>query len=299
MELLIVIVVIGILAAITIVAYNGIQNRAKGAAATAALNQAAKKIATARVDSSTDLTCAQFNTLITGILSPPSDCIFTSNGTEYQYKPGTDGVYCITATRGDVTYSLNSNASPTNKGCKGHGVGGTPAITNLVGNPSFETDTANWTVNSGTNLLRTTVQKHSGTYSLQLTRTGTADDFISYTRTLTTGKTYVISAWIYLTGTGATSNSRYFWIYNNGGAAVINAPYDTSKINQWQRVTATMTPTNASLQIRVHPITGAPMYVDSVMITEGDTQYNYADGNSPNWDWTDTVNNSTSTGPPL
>ena len=42
-ELLIVIVVIGILAAITIVAYNGIQNRGKAASAQAAANSLAKR----------------------------------------------------------------------------------------------------------------------------------------------------------------------------------------------------------------------------------------------------------------
>jgi general secretion pathway protein G len=43
-ELLIVIVVIGILAAITIVAYNGVQNRAKTAALTSDLRGAAMQI---------------------------------------------------------------------------------------------------------------------------------------------------------------------------------------------------------------------------------------------------------------
>jgi len=42
-ELLIVIVIIGILAAITIVAYNGIQNRAKASSAQALASQASKK----------------------------------------------------------------------------------------------------------------------------------------------------------------------------------------------------------------------------------------------------------------
>jgi type II secretion system protein G len=49
-ELLIVIVVIGILAAITIVAYNGIQERARASSATSALTQAAKKLAVYQVD---------------------------------------------------------------------------------------------------------------------------------------------------------------------------------------------------------------------------------------------------------
>ena len=45
-ELLIVVVVIAILAAITIVSYNGIQNRAKASAAQTAAEQAGKKLAT-------------------------------------------------------------------------------------------------------------------------------------------------------------------------------------------------------------------------------------------------------------
>lgn len=49
-ELLIVIVVIGILAAISIVAYNGIQDGARAASVSTALNQASKKIQLWRVN---------------------------------------------------------------------------------------------------------------------------------------------------------------------------------------------------------------------------------------------------------
>jgi general secretion pathway protein G len=52
-ELLIVIVVIGILAAITIVAYNGIQNRANDTAVQADLNAFAKKLGVYSVDNGT------------------------------------------------------------------------------------------------------------------------------------------------------------------------------------------------------------------------------------------------------
>jgi prepilin-type N-terminal cleavage/methylation domain-containing protein len=51
-ELLIVIVVIGILAAITIVAYNGIQNRGKSSAAQSAMNTVIKKAEAANAISS-------------------------------------------------------------------------------------------------------------------------------------------------------------------------------------------------------------------------------------------------------
>jgi hypothetical protein len=55
-----------------------------------------------------------------------------------------------------------------------------------------------------------------------------------------------------------------------------------------------------------YPASGSPSYTvgatadfDDLMITEGSTLYNYADGSSANWAWTSTVNNSTSTGPAL
>lgn len=70
-ELLIVIVVIAILAAITIVAYNGIQNRAKASAAQSASNtmikkaEAANAIASAYPANSTDFN-AQSDSALTG-----------------------------------------------------------------------------------------------------------------------------------------------------------------------------------------------------------------------------------------
>lgn len=53
-ELLIVIVVIGILAAITIVAYNGVQSRAQDTSVQSDLRNIAKKLEIGRVDSITD-----------------------------------------------------------------------------------------------------------------------------------------------------------------------------------------------------------------------------------------------------
>lgn len=39
--------------------------------------------------------------------------------------------------------------------------------------------------------------------------------------------------------------------------------------------------------------------VDAVMVTKGTTQYPFADGNTTNWVWDGTTNNSSSTGPAL
>ncbi len=101
-ELLIVIVVIGILAAITIVAYNGIQGRARVAAVTSALTQAEKKFGTYQVDSPNayPATLSEIG-------------IQDSSKITYQYTPDNStspATYCLTATTGTTSYFITSTA---------------------------------------------------------------------------------------------------------------------------------------------------------------------------------------------
>jgi len=110
-ELLIVIVVIGILAAITIVAFNGVSNRAKVSAMQADLNNSAKSLDAYRLTTSTneqypaDLAAANLK---------------TSNGTTYQYS--VDNTvnpvqYCLTAINGNVDYYIATGGRPTEGTC--------------------------------------------------------------------------------------------------------------------------------------------------------------------------------------
>ncbi len=102
-ELLIVIVVIGILAAITIVAFNGIQNRARENSASSAATQAAKKIAIWQVDNPNQI---------------PSDLatmgIVNTASTTYNYRRHTSNTqYCLSATVGDISMRINSSGTQT------------------------------------------------------------------------------------------------------------------------------------------------------------------------------------------
>ena len=107
-ELLIVVVVIAILAAITIVAYNGIQKRAQTSAATSALSQAAKKLALYRVD----------NTVYPTTLSAVG--IADSNDISYQYTLSNAGAaFCVTATTKGTSYKVDNDSSPTAGNCPG------------------------------------------------------------------------------------------------------------------------------------------------------------------------------------
>lgn len=97
-ELLIVIVVIGILAAITIIAYNGIQERARSTTVTSALSQAAKKLAFYQVDNPNAYPAALSDIGIQNTANLTYQ--YTVNNTD---QPPT---YCLTAINGATTYYI-------------------------------------------------------------------------------------------------------------------------------------------------------------------------------------------------
>lgn len=108
-ELLIVIVVIGILAAISIVAYNGIQTRAADTATKSDIGNAAKQLELAKAE--------------TGVYPDDIEGILKSSGTIYSYSV-VGGVFELTASsdRGDAkAYCISSdNLSPREGQCASH-----------------------------------------------------------------------------------------------------------------------------------------------------------------------------------
>lgn len=106
-ELLIVIVVIGILAAITIVAFNGIQNRARVALIQSDLEGSTKKLESYKVTSSSekypvDLTSAN--------LTASKD-----NAFQYFYN-ATSNIYCLSETNGDNAFYVTTLDKKIRKG---------------------------------------------------------------------------------------------------------------------------------------------------------------------------------------
>lgn len=68
------------------------------------------------------------------------------------------------------------------------------ARTNLIINPSFETNTTSWTAIGGS-IARSTTHQYHGAYSLAITPTATTNDGVRYdTVSLTSGTTYAYSA---------------------------------------------------------------------------------------------------------
>lgn len=301
-ELLIVIVVIAILAAISIVAYNGIQSRARASAASAALTQAQKKILVAMNDG----TLSSYPSNQAGF-----DALGISNsGVSYQYiVPSSNPTgYCLTATIGTISWKITETGQPTKDACNGHGSGGVAAITNLVANPSFETNIADWTENSGRPSARNTTWGQSGSASALMYNNTAGAYNLNFRQIASTpalpARTYTASAYIRDYNGTAGVTIRIEWLTSSSTISTITSSPVVPSSSASNRITISGVSPASTANMRIwigapNTPAGTGAYIDSVMLTDGTALYEYADGGSPNWDWTGTVNNSVSTGPPL
>ena len=305
-ELLVVIVVIGILASISVVAYNGIQNRARASSLASALSQTAKQLIFYASDNndSYPATSAAFFTEIGANSSG------VKNDTTYQYSSNntvSPKTYCVTATLGTVSYTLTQATSPTPGGCPGHAQGGQVAITNILANPSFESSLTGWTGSAAT-IARVSSPWSADGNSLQITPTG-QDSYAQIYIPIEAGKTYTILGTIRiespLTGTFASASqqrnifpafhtSSGTYIASGGGTTTpspnVNGTYQ-------QRITVTAPATTVQLRIRLYngaTSGGGVVYWDQIMAVEGTYSGAYKDGNSLNWVYN---SDGTSTGP--
>jgi prepilin-type N-terminal cleavage/methylation domain-containing protein len=302
-ELLIVIVVIAILAAITIVAYNGIQNRAKASAAQAAARQAFTKIQTFAVSNAdtypADLSAAGLS---------------SSSDTSYQYRvdnTASPRTFCVTATTQNVSYYVsNAGNSPTAGACAGHGANGVAAITNLITNPSFEGSVSGWSPIGGVG-LGSASWSQSGASSISVSSSTTGSDTAASTSisSLETNTTYTASAYGRVvtpasgTGPGGNGALQLVVFVNNGTSWAIhkgNQIANTAGSTGRSVVTFTTGATVSQVFVRLYlGYAAGSMNWDAVMLTQGVDVPTFSDGSSPGWIWNGTPNNSTSTGPPL
>lgn len=293
-ELLVVIVVIGILSTIGVVTYSGIQDRSREASVASELKHASSSLAlyyTQNQKFPPDLATAG---------------VQNAKEVSFEYSLGTDN-FCVTGTNKNVSLKIDAEDTPVKGGCPGHAVGGVQPTTNLFTNPSFETAITplGWS-NRGGSITRSTEQKHSGNSSAKMVIPGVANDAYAETYVGLTAGTYTFSAYIYLTSANPSINNNNTWFHVGSGGTITSPTgeprYDMTKLNQWQRIQRTVTLTtngSANMRLRFYGPSDSVMYIDSIMITKTNSALNYADGNSPNWVWNGTRNNSTSKGMPL
>lgn len=303
-ELLIVVVVIAILAMISITAYTSIQRRANESAAMASAKAAATTIASHQVKKG-----AYPETLAEAGI-PSQDLQYVVSNTS---SPAT---FCVTATSGSSSYFVSeSQPTPLSGGCPGHGVGGIAAITNIAPNPSAESNLG-WPSNNGSVYPRTfdTTVVRSGSQSIESHNVSSSTALMSLYGVgalngngfdVAPSKTYHIS---YYFRSGVPHQGRIscsFRLSDNTYTTTAYGSYHPGSVDQWSRASHTCTsPANATilrLGINVYALStqpaNTPAYADDLMVVEGTTQYQYADGSSPSWIWNGTPDASTSTGP--
>lgn len=153
------------------------------------------------------------------------------------------------------------------------------ARTNLITNPSFETNTTNWTA-SGGSIARSTEQQYHGAYSLKVTPTAGAADGVLYgTVSLTSGVTYAASCKVY----GAPGVPYKLSIATTGGVELASYRFVGSGRWQWVWVywTETSTTTRRMYVTKDAHTSTAAFYIDGAQIeqiTAGETVSTYIDG---------------------
>jgi prepilin-type N-terminal cleavage/methylation domain-containing protein len=198
-ELLIVVVVIAILAAITIVAYNGIQNRAKTASVQADLNTAVKKLHEYRLTNSTS---EQYPSTLPATVS-------ASTGNAYTYFPNVDtNTYCLQSSNGTIISSVTSaNSAPFAKPCSQHSLVGWWPL-----NGQAEDSSGNGFHGTVTGASLTTGQggRVNGAYSFD-----GSENYILGTPGLVGNKEITMNAWAFVV-TGTTKGTIFHVGAGNG-----------------------------------------------------------------------------------
>lgn len=291
-ELAIVISVIGILAAISIVGYNGYQERARAAAAIAGVNQA------------TDLLEAY--QLKNGGLYPSTLAaagVTNNNSVEYQYTQVSGGTnYCVTATSKNISYKMSQDTKPTAGGCAGHGANGVAAVTNLSTNPRATAAGTGWSSNNGA----------IWTATRGIAISGHPNGITTAVRSqIVSGQTTGVLMSLYnadTLGNSTTSRSLGVWVYaNTAASACVGAGgcsnYTSINANTWTYIRSA-TPTSGWGALYFNKVGGNVTttdfaYATGMIAVTDSTAPAYADGDSTDWVWTVPASspNSTSTGP--
>jgi len=230
-ELLIVVVVIAILAAITIVAYTGIQQRARVAAAQSEASQAIKKLEVWRVTNGSNLVPVDAATA--GITETDSLKYYAS------VQPDGTGTFCIQSKKGSTVYTItNENSSPIEGDCGTRG---------LLGWWKLNSDgsDASGNGNNGTPTATTSEigQNGQAAQALGFVSSSTSNVIVPHTAALSSDP-QTFSMWVRPTSWAsatastilakrASSANGYFIAYLNGSSSLIFDCGASGGSNRW------------------------------------------------------------------
>jgi hypothetical protein len=161
-----------------------------------------------------------------------------------------------------------------------------PAGTNIITNPSFETNATGWTGTSST-IARSTSFEYLGLNSLKVTPSANTGK-VSFTATTVNSTVYRFSAYVY---TEVTKNLRVAITSPTTNGTTTTVPYNT-----WTRLDVSFTANSTSTTVNIESIDSTDVfYVDAVMLEASANLNDYFDGSSYLGTWTGSAHASTST----
>lgn len=305
-ELLIVIVVIGILAVISFVAYSNIQQSARASVAQNTTQQVAKKV---RAYASENSDQYPSTLALAGVNS--SDNTLLRYSADNIVSPRT---FCITATTNGVSYFVTStNSSPTAGTCPGHESGVAPQVTNLMRNPDAEGSLSGWTARTNSTVAASSAEPILGSQSVLMTATSVNPSVTMgapggpYPIAATPNTNYSIS--VYIKPLDVPAQARVSMDSFNGTSYItgsaVSGPIVNVAVGQTARLTLTATTTAGANRLQAYVViasgatAGNRWLIDGSFVAEGSSLFSYADGFSSGWVWGGTPHSSTSSGPLL
>ncbi|MGY4893897.1 MAG: type II secretion system protein [Candidatus Saccharimonadota bacterium] len=309
-ELLIVIVVIAILAAVTIAAFTGVQNRARQSALQSDLNQAVKKISLSAIDSNELYPADKSSFLAAANLLDSSTRI-------YDYLASDDRKsYCSSVTSTETSPNTSFARTQSSQDA----VSGR-CIQNLVLNTGAESGTGGMNAAYGQGGVGTALQNattpFSGSSMYRVTWSTAPTNFTtgglwavtnSATGLNAGGRAYTAYGYIRTSWAGALFGLNL--VGRTSGGVVTGEVYGTATSipnGQWTRVSVTWTAPASTdyFEVRIRqsggalPVVGSTMDVDGFMLTEGSAIYSFGGIGSPNWGSKTGSSSSISFGPAM
>ncbi|MFZ1250092.1 MAG: hypothetical protein WAR37_01430 [Candidatus Microsaccharimonas sp.] len=299
-ELVVVITVIAILAVVVTVSYGSITARSKKEAVKGDLQATSVILKDYKSDNGT------YPASLSSI-TPQNKSTQTTY--TYQYKSAQDS-YCLSASGYDTVVNIESNSTTVKDGACAALSGVT--ITNLVKNPSLTGVPTGLTTTGASNsaAISTSGGGDSGAGFLRISMTGSGPSITTYPLTtsnlssgLTANTLYTLSG-VLKSSKPMTFKVIYKWVdassTSRSSESVIVAASSTS----WTRFSVTgqfANVSNVSLEISTTSSStwsnGDWYNIDSLILTTGQTAFDYGDGTSTGWSWSGTANNSASSGP--
>jgi hypothetical protein len=152
--------------------------------------------------------------------------------------------------------------------------------TNVITNPSFETDTAGWSVLGGATIARVTTDHYSGAAACSLTGSvnGRMQMASAYATGVAAGQVWTGSA--YVKGAAGEFVTLNVWFYNVG--TYVAAPGDSLKValsGAWQQIGNTVTAPAGVDRVRIQVMrNNVDLLVDAVMLEKSPGIGAYVEG---------------------